>query len=114
PQIPPFSIDLKLKEGAFKYDSLPAGITEATFHLIARNPTGKVEDNQFHIENMSMKMDKTNSFTGFIHIDGFEDFRIDTDIKGTLDIADLERIFPIKGLEARGNVNVDFRAKGDY
>jgi len=114
PQVPPFSIDLRLKEGSFKYDSLPAGITDASLHIIAKNPTGKVEDTSFHLEEMSMKLDETNLVTGFVRVDGFDDFRIDADIKANLDISDLERIFPIKDFDAKGNMNVEFKAKGDY
>lgn len=112
-QIPPFSIDVKLKEGGFKYDTLPAGLSDVKFHLIAKNPTGKAENTSFHLENMRMKLD-SNSFAGYVRVDGFSDFKIDADIKANLNIADLERMIPIQGMEARGKVNLDVKAKGDY
>jgi AsmA protein len=113
-QIPPFHIDLKMKDGSFKYDTLPAGMTGVKFHLVAKNPTGKVEDTSIHFEDMSMKMDESNAFNGYVHVDGFNDFKIDTDIKANLDLADLERIFPMKGYDLKGNLNMDIKAKGDY
>jgi AsmA protein len=114
PVIPSFSIDFLMKNGNVRYDALPAGLNNIGFHFTMDNHTGKVENTSLRIEDINMKIDSISTVAGYIKVSGFNDFKIDADIKSDLDLADLERVFPIKGLTVKGNLNTEVKIEGDY
>ncbi len=112
-QVPAFHLSMKLTDGKIKYDSLPAALDSIQFHLAADNQTGKIDNSVFDFRAIHAVFDK-NSFHGFMKLEGYKDIKIKTDIKARLDLADIEKMFPIDTIVMRGNLSLDVKAEGVY
>jgi AsmA protein len=112
-QIPPFHLTLQLADGKIKYDSLPASLDSIQFHLVADNKTGRLENSVFDFKAIHVTFDK-NRVHGFMKLEGYNDLKIKTDLKANLDLADIEKMFPIDSTVMRGNLFVDVEAEGIY
>ncbi|HTJ53013.1 MAG TPA: AsmA-like C-terminal region-containing protein, partial [Cyclobacteriaceae bacterium] len=111
--LPVFSTNLTVTDGRFQYDSLPRALENVNFHLAASNKTGKLENTFVDVKNFHLDFDN-NPIHGFIKISGYNDYAIDTDIKATIDLEDLEKIYPIDGVVMKGVLDVDIESKGTY
>jgi AsmA protein len=111
--IPAFDLNLKFSEGRFKYDSLPSSIDNIRFQIIANNPTGILEETSLRFHDINLDMGK-NPITGYVYLKGYEKYMIDADIKASLDLADLQKIHPIKGISMKGLFGLDIKARGFY
>ncbi|HEY8934691.1 MAG TPA: AsmA family protein, partial [Cyclobacteriaceae bacterium] len=111
--LPVFSTNLTVTDGKFQYDSLPRALENVNFHLTASNKTGKLEHTFVDVKNFHLDFDK-NPIHGFIKISGYNDYTLDTDIKATIDLEDLEKIYPIDNVVMKGLLNVDIESKGIY
>ncbi|HXA00371.1 MAG TPA: AsmA family protein, partial [Cytophagaceae bacterium] len=111
--IPAFDLNLKVSKGRFKYDSLPSSIDNISFQLIADNPTGVLEETTLRLNNINLDMGK-NPVTGYVFLKGYEKYMIDADIKADIDLADMQKIHPIKGMSLKGLFGLDIKAKGFY
>jgi AsmA protein len=112
-EIPSFHLDLKLDNGKIKFDSLPTSIKDIQFHLLGDNKNGKLESTILNIKNIHMDMGG-NPVHGYAKIEGYENYFIDTDIKANLNLADIEKMYPIEGVSLKGLFDLDIKAKGEY
>jgi AsmA protein len=112
-RVPVFRVQTRLKDGKVKYSHLPAAIDSIQFHLNATNPTGNPAHSVFDFQHLFMKLDK-NTIGGHLHVKGYDALQINTDMKAHLDLADLETIFPMEGVVAKGLLSFDLAAKGIY
>lgn len=112
-QLPAFHLNLKLADGKVKYDHLPKAIENIQMHLAADNNTGKLENTVLDISTFNLDMDK-NPIHGYLKVSGFNNYRIDTDIKATVDLADIEKMYPIENFVMKGLLDLDLEAKGIF
>jgi len=112
-QLPAFHVDVKLVDGKIRYDHLPKAIENVQMHLTANNKTGKLENTVIDISAFHLDMDK-NPIHGYLKISGFNNYQIDTDIKATVDLADLEKMYPIENFVMKGLLDLDLEAKGVF
>lgn len=112
-QLPAFHINLKLADGKIKYDHLPKAIENIQVHMTADNTTGKLENTVVDIKGFHLDMDK-NPVHGYLKVSGFTNYVIDTDIKATVDLADLEKMYPIENFIMKGLLDLDIEANGTY
>ena len=111
--IPVFHLDMKLKDGKIKYDHLPAAIDNIQFQLVADNQTGELEKSVFDFRSLHLDLDK-NRVHGFLRLEGFENMKVKTDLKADLDLADVEKMFPMPGIVMKGDLSLDAEADGIY
>jgi AsmA protein len=112
-KVPAFHLDMKVAKGKVKYDSLPSSFDNIKFHLIAENPSGNIEETFIRINDINMHLGK-NPLTGFISLKGYEKYSVDAAVKADLDLADLEKIYPLPRLALKGVFNMDIKTKGIY
>ena len=113
PRMPSFYLNLRLRDGRFKYDHLPAAIDSIQFHLVADNPTGNPERSVYDFKQLHVNLDK-NRVHGFIRLEGHENLKVKTDLQADLDLADIETMFPITDVVMKGEVKMDVKAEGIY
>ncbi len=111
--VPQFSFDAKVSKGYLHYDSLPASVDDINMHLVASNTTGKLENTSIHVNHLNLRLDD-NVLTGYAHIDGLSSSKIESELKANLDLTDLNRIFPLKGIDTKGELAVDMKMNGLY
>jgi hypothetical protein len=111
--VPSFQLNLKVVQGMFKYDSLPSSIKNIHFDLLANNTSGKLEGTTANLNKIHLEMGK-NPLDGYIHLTGYENYNINASLNSTIDLADLEKMFPIKGMLLKGILSAKAKIEGVY
>ncbi len=111
--IPVFNLNASLKEGYFKYTALPTAIEKVAFDLAANSPTSDYHKASLNINNMNAGM-LSNYLKGNLQISGAEDFPIDANFQGLLNLADIKSFYPIDSLTLKGKMVIDIKTKGKY
>ena len=112
-QVPTFHLNMKLANGKIKYDSLPTAIENIQLELLADNTNGDIDNTVVDFKSIHLDLGK-NPVHGFIKIEGYEKYKLETDIKAHLDLADVEKMYPVQGVELRGIFDLDVEASGIY
>ncbi|HSZ26191.1 MAG TPA: AsmA family protein [Cytophagaceae bacterium] len=113
-KIPTFHVNMSLANGRVKYDSLPSAIEDIQLHLLVDNNTGNIENTIVDFKSIHMNLGKKNPIHGYLKVEGYEKYKIDADIKANLDLADIEKMYPVKGTILKGMFNLDVKANGLY
>jgi len=112
-QMPAFNLNLKVNEAMFKYPSLPAAVTNIAVDLMVDNKTGIIENTfinlkKFHIDFGSNPVDAQ------VIIENLKDYRMNAFLKAKFNLAELNKMFPLEGLEMKGTFSANATAKGIY
>jgi AsmA protein len=111
-RIPAFDISLNIKNGTLKYNNLPEAINNINFHLNAKNKSGYFDSTSLRIEKLEATLGD-NPLKGFIHINGFKNPIIESDIKASLDLSEVKNFYPSDGLTLKGLFNIDMSVAGE-
>jgi len=111
--MPAYHVNLKVNNAMFKFDSLPLPVENINFHLVADNKDGKPENTILDFKTFRMTMDD-NSVNGTMRIEGLNNYAIRGDIKADIDLADIEKFYPIDSMIIKGDLKVDIKMNGIY
>jgi AsmA protein len=111
--LPAMHLNLKLSDGRLKYDSLPTAIENVQLHLVADNETGQLENTVVEVKSLHLDMGK-NPIHGTARVSGYKKYQVDADIKASLDLADIEKMYPMDSMQMAGMFDLDVKAKGVY
>lgn len=111
--IPGFNAHLGVENGRFKYPDLPEEVKNINFDLKVECPTGdlntlKINFPSFHAEMGTAPIDARLVASNLMS----DNINIDAKLKASLDLATVDKFYPIEGQELRGNFTVDGTAKG--
>ncbi len=110
-QLPQLLADFKVSDAMFKIDTLPDPIENIQMEFVISNLHGHPDSTVFDLKNFQFDMRK-HVVKGRMRFQGLERYKIDTDIFADVDLAELEKMYPIKGIELKGDANLEIRAKG--
>lgn len=122
-QLPAFSVKLDVDNGSFKYPELPMGMDMITAHVSVESPSSNLDQMKIDIPDFKFALDGKPFEGRFKLSTPISDPNIDTKVKGTLDLADINKAFPMDGVtQLSGIVDADIIAKarlstiekGDY
>jgi len=111
--IPRIQIASKITNGYFKMKDLPMGIEDIFADFEINNTDGILENTAVLINEIKAKA-SDNYINGFAKIENLKNYKMETNIKARLNLADITSIFPVESLVMRGNLVVNFNAKGVY
>jgi hypothetical protein len=112
-QMPAFNLALNVNDGMFKYPDLPTAITNINLDLLVDNKTGVIENTLVDLKKMHLDFG-ANPIDARLLIENLKDYRMDGNIKATLNLAELSKMFPLEGLQMKGIYSLDASAKGIY
>jgi uncharacterized protein involved in outer membrane biogenesis len=112
-EMPAFRVDLKVNEGMFKYPDLPEPVTGINVDLEIDNKDGIVDNTSVNLKRLQMNFG-SNPLEAKATIENLHDYRMDASVIAQLDLAALTRMFPMEGLDLKGNYSIDLKAKGIY
>lgn len=111
--IPSFTLKSTMQNGYFKYASLPQGISNINFNLDASCPDSVYQHTVLDLDNLNATaMD--NFVKGFFHIKNLADYSMEGNIQSTLNLADVQKFYPLDSMELAGHLHVDGNIKGLY
>ena len=112
--IPKLDITIKSNNASFKYPDLPKGVENITIDTQIKNNTGIVDDTFVNLNKLHFKIDN-NEFDGKAtvkHLTGNP--AINTTIKGTVNLADITKVYPIEtAKELSGVITSDITSSFD-
>lgn len=112
-QMPAFNLALNVNDAMFKYPDLPTAISNINMDLVIDNKTGVIENTVVDMKKLHLDFG-TNPVDARLLIENLKDYRMDGNIKATLNLAELNKMFPMEGLEMKGSYAVNATAKGVY
>lgn len=112
-QMPAFNLALNVKDAMFKYPDLPTAINNINMDLLVDNKTGVIENTLVDLKKLHLDFG-SNPVDARLLIENLKDYRMDGNLKASLNLAELTKMFPMEGLDMRGSFAVDATAKGVY
>lgn len=112
-QMPAFNLALNVNDAMFKYPDLPTAISNISMDLLVDNKTGVIENTLIDMKKLHLDFG-TNPVDARLLIENLKDYRMDGNIKATLNLAELNKMFPMEGLQMKGTYSVNANARGVY
>lgn len=112
-QMPTFNVALNVNEAMFKYPDLPTAISNINLDLLVDNKTGVIENTVVDLKKLHLDFGANPVDARFL-IENLKDYRMDGNLKASLNLAELSKMFPLEGLDMKGQFSVNATAKGVY
>lgn len=112
-QMPAFTVDLKVINAMFKYPDLPTPINNINLDMLVDNKDGIIDNTVIDIKKFHMDFGK-NPVDARALISKIYPTTIDANLSANLNLAELSKMFPVEGLDMRGNYALNLTAKGVY
>lgn len=111
--MPAFNLDLKVKDAMFKYPELPTAINNINVDLLLDNKDGVIENTIIDLKKLHLDFG-SNPVDAHALITKMYPTHLDAYLAAKLNLAELSKMFPMDGLEMKGNYAVNVTAKGIY
>jgi uncharacterized protein involved in outer membrane biogenesis len=112
-QMPAFQVALNVNEAMFKYPDLPTAVSNIGMDLLIDNKTGVIENTMVDLKKLHLDFGN-NPVDARLLIENLKNYKMDGNVKAKLNLAELNKMFPMEGLEMKGIYSVDASAKGIY
>jgi len=112
-QLPAFNLALLVKDAMFQYPDLPTAVNNINLDLLIDNKDGNLENTMVDLKKMHLDFG-SNPVDARARITKLYPTNIDANMNAKLNLSELNKMFPMEGLEMRGNYAVDLQAKGVY
>ena len=111
--LPAFNVALKVSDAMFQFDGLPTAISNINIDMVTDNKDGVIENTAIDIKQLHADFGK-NPLDAKVLIENLRDFKMDADINAKLNLAELNQMFPMPGLDMRGTYSLNLKANGIY
>ncbi len=112
-QMPAFQVNLKVLDAMFKYPDLPTSVNNINLDMLVDNTNGIMENTVIDVKKLHMDFG-SNPFDARALISKLYPTEVDANVNAKLNLAELSQMFPVEGLDMRGNYAIDLTAKGVY
>ncbi len=112
-QMPAFNLQLLVKDAMFQYPDLPTAIKNINMDLLVDNKDGVVENTIVDLKNLHLDFG-SNPIDAKAKITKMYPTNVDASLAAKLNLAELNKMFPMDGLEMKGNYAVNLKANGVY
>lgn len=111
--IPAFQVNLIAESGMFQYPDLPTPVTNINLNMLVDNKIGNIDSTVVNVKSFHADLGSNPLDARFL-LEGLAPYKIDTEVKASLNLAELTRIFPMDSLDLKGNYNLNLAANGVY
>ena len=121
--LPAFKVNLDVDNGSFQYPDLPMGVDAITAKMKVESPSSNLDKMKIDIPSFKFALGGKPFEGRFKLTTPISDPNIDMKAKGTIDLADINKAFPMEGVsELSGIIDADVEAitrmstidRGDY
>src|SRR5688572_18248019 len=112
-QMPAFNVNLLVKDAMFKYPDLPTAINNINVDLLIVNKDGIIDNTIVNLKKLHLDFG-SNPVDARALITKMYPTNVDAEISAKLNLAELNKMFPLEGLEMRGAYALSLKAKGVY
>ncbi|MBB6609590.1 hypothetical protein H7F15_00935 [Pontibacter sp. Tf4] len=111
--MPGFGTELKIINGYFKYPDLPQAARNINVDMRIDNKDGNPNNTTIDVRQLHLDLGK-NPVDAKMLVEGLEPMKLDGNVKASIDLTEMTKVFPIEGMTLRGLLKVDADAKGVY
>ena len=111
-QMPVVNAAISLSNGYVKSAKFPAPIENINLSGTVVNTTGQVNDTQINLPQFRMVLEG-EPLEGRLSAHNIDKPVFDTNVRGTVDLTKITKIFPLQGMTVTGRVAGDIAAKGN-
>jgi AsmA protein len=111
--IPAFDLNLTLREGTLKYDSAQATFHDIDLFLNGNNTDGNPEHTDFNLKSLEVFLGE-NVITGTVSVKGLNSCYIKSNLSASMDLADIEKLYPANTNIIKGLFKTDVIINGVY
>jgi uncharacterized protein involved in outer membrane biogenesis len=112
-QMPAFNVNLLVKDAMFKYPDLPTAVNNINVDLLVDNKDGVIDNTVIDLKKLHLDFG-SNPVDAKALITKMYPTNVDATLAAKLNLAELSKMFPIEGLDMKGNYAIDLKAKGVY
>ena len=111
--MPAFNVVLNTENAMFQYPDLPTAVKNISIDLLVDNKDGNIDNTVVNLKKMHADFGN-NPIDARLLLEGLDQYKIDTDVKAKLNLAELSTMFPMEGTEMKGTFNLNLQAQGVY
>jgi len=112
-QMPAFNLNLLVKDAMFKYPDLPTPINNINVDLLVDNKDGVIDNTVVDLKKLHLDFG-ANPVDAKALVTKMYPTNLDATVSAKLNLAELSKMFPMEGLEMKGNYALNLNAKGVY
>jgi uncharacterized protein involved in outer membrane biogenesis len=112
-QLPAFNVNLLVKDAMFKYAELPTAVNNINVDLLIDNKDGVIDNTVIDLKKLHLDFG-SNPVDARALITKIYPTNVDADLSAKLNLAELNKMFPMEGLTMKGSYAVNLKAKGVY
>ncbi|MCX2744917.1 AsmA family protein [Mangrovivirga sp. M17] len=111
--IPAFNLDATLENGYVKNADYPVPLEDIHFEAHSYSKDGSMQNAVFNLTDMSFLLgeDKVNASA---YVVNFDSPNWDAKVNGKLDVAELNKVYPIEGVDMAGTIIANVQSKGKF
>ncbi|KAA6340842.1 hypothetical protein EZS27_011314 [termite gut metagenome] len=110
--LPQFDVTFDVKDGMFRYPSLPAGVDRINIHADIKNPGGSADLTEINVNPFGFRLaDNPFSVTASVKTP-VSDLDFTAEAKGVLNLGMIEKVYPLEDMKLNGTVNADIAMAG--
>jgi hypothetical protein len=112
-QMPAFNLTLLVNNAMFQYPDLPTAISNINVDLNVDNKDGVIDHTVVDLRKMHLDFG-SNPVDARARIENLKDYRMDAAVDAKLNLAELNKMFPMEGLDMKGTFSLKAKANGVY
>jgi uncharacterized protein involved in outer membrane biogenesis len=112
-QMPAFNLNLKVNNAMFKYPDLPTAVSNINMDLLVDNKDGVIDNTVIDLKKLHLDFG-SNPVDARALITKMYPTNVDADLSAKLNLAELNKMFPMEGLDMKGSYSINLKAKGVY
>lgn len=110
---PAYRLALNADRGFIQYPGLNTPISDIHLNMLLESTTGEYDDIYIDIPSFHLKLG-SNPIDGKLLIRNLRNYDMLAALKAKLNLADMMAIFPMEGIDLRGNFMIELDAEGIY
>ena len=112
-QMPAFNLNLVVKDAMFKYPDLPTAVNNINVDLLIDNKDGIIDNTVIDLKKLHLDFG-SNPVDARALITKMYPTNVDATVAAKLNLGELSKMFPLEGLDMKGNYAINLNAKGVY
>jgi AsmA protein len=111
--IPRFSLKSSFRDGYIKYAEVPEAVKDIHFDLDASCPDNNVKNFTMQLAGLNVSA-LNNYIKGYFNLSNKNGLAMDGAIDSRFHLDDIKKLYPVKGIDLRGDLAINLKTKGKY
>lgn len=111
--LPAYQVALRASDGVIQYPDLPTALSNINMDMLVDCKDGNIDNTLIDIKQFHLDFGK-NPIDMKLLIKNLVNYDMNADIKASLNLGELNTMFPMEGIDMKGLYKIDLQASGIY